>query len=128
MYLSLQVLNSDAILNSFIDIGVQRFTSGDDVVFVFKLWQPDKNIRYVPAVGAVITCDFKKSDNTTVAKTATLPFADDRSIIKFTLTGAETAELISQNIKVQIDEAGVISSAFKQSAIQKVTVDNLGCS
>ena len=127
MYLSLQVLNSDAILNSFQDIGILKFTNGDDVVLIMRLWQPDKNIRYIPASGATITCDFKKSDNTTIAKTATIPFADDRSIIQFTLSNTETPDIITQNLLVEVDEGGSISHAFKQSVIQKVTTDNLGC-
>jgi hypothetical protein len=127
MYLSLKVLNSDATLNSFADIEVQKFTSGSSVTLILRLWQPDKDIRYIPAVGAVISVNFKKSDNTDLAKTASTPFADDKSIIKFELTAAESVDIISQSLSVEVNESGTISHAYKQSVIQKVTTDNTGC-
>ena len=118
--LTLKVLNSDAILNSYINIESLQFTNGSDVELVLKLWQCDKNIRYIPAAGAVITCDFLKSDNSVISKTATFPFAEDRSIIQFSLSAADTAELISQNILIEIVEGAVTKHAFLQNAIQKV--------
>ena len=123
--LTLKVLNSDAILNSYIEIGSLRFTSGSDVDVVLKVWQCEKNIRYIPDVASVITADFLKSDGTTVSKTASFPFADDRSIIKFSLTASETADIISQNLLVQIVEGAVTKHAFLQKAIQKVA--NASC-
>ena len=122
MILTLKVLNSDATLNSFEDIGNYEFVKGSTAVLKLQLFQPDKQIRYVPASGAVITVDFKKSDGTTLTKTATVPFADDRSIAQISLTALETADLISQNLVAKIDEAGVITYAILQGGFQLVSL------
>lgn len=127
MYLSLRVLNSNAILNSFVYIGTQRFVNGDDINLTLRLWQADKDIRYIPEAGATVTCDFMKSDGSIVSKTATFPFSEDRSIIQFALSNTETVDIISQNLLIKVDESGAITHAFAQAAIQKVTTDNLGC-
>lgn len=126
MALSLKVLNSDAILNSFIDIGSLQIYKGADAKLIVQLFQPDKKIRYIPASGAVITIDFLKNDNTVLTKTATYPFADDRSILQFVLSDTETLTVVSQNLLAKIDEAGNISYAGLQMGLQLVPTSQ-GC-
>lgn len=88
-----------------------------------RLWQADKKIRYIPASDAVITVDLKKSDNTTLSKTCTFTFADDRSIIEFSLTDLETAALIGQNLIVKIVEGSETKFASLQFGLQKLILD-----
>jgi hypothetical protein len=126
MFLSLKVLNSDATLNNFQDIGTLQTAKGADAKVVLQLFQPDKKIRYVPTAGAVITIDFKKADNTVLTKTATHPFADDRSIIQVVLSDVETADLISQALVAKIVEGTDISFAILQSGFQMVSLTS-GC-
>lgn len=121
MYLTLQVLNADATLNDFNVIDVQKFSGGADVDFVFRLLQPDKKLRYVPVSGSTISIQFKKSDNTSITKTGTFIFADDRSVFKVSLTSVESATVITQYIKAVLNEAGVISHAILEGAIQRVS-------
>jgi hypothetical protein len=122
MILTLKVLNSDATLNSFEDIGNYEFVKGSTAILKLQLFQPDKHIRYIPVSGATITMDFQKSDNTVLTKTATYPFADDRSIIQISLTAVETALIISQNLVAKLDETGTITYAILQGGLQLVSL------
>lgn len=122
MILELASINSDATLNSFIFIGNHRFVPGDDIELLMIIVQPDKKIRYIPEAGSTIEVDLLKSDDTTLTKAATFPFADDRSIIKFTISAAESADLISQNLVVSITETAGLSRALLQSGLQLVNV------
>lgn len=124
--LTLRVLNSDASLNAFTYSSSASFMKGEDVTLLLMLWQPDKAIRYIPDSGAVITCDFMKSDGTVLTKTATQPFADDRSIIQFALSAVETATLISQNLVVKVVEGSETQFAVLQFGFQLVTLTQ-GC-
>ena len=122
MLLSLKVLNEDATLNNFKDIGSYQTIKGSDAKIILELIQPDRNLRYMPAVGAVITCDFKQSDNTVLTKTATFPFAADRSIIQFDLSDTETALLVSQNLVVKVQEGSVTTYAILQGGFSMASL------
>lgn len=126
MYLNLQVLNSDATLNNFYVLDSQRFSGGANFDLVLRLIQPDKKLRYIPAVGATISITFKKSDNTTITKSGTFVFSEDRSIFKISLSALETPDLISQNLKAVLDESGIISHAILEAPIQKTTTQCQG--
>lgn len=121
MILSLKVLNEDAVLNSWIEIGSAKIIRGADAKIVLQLFQPAWRIRYIPDVATVITMDLLKSDGTTLTKTATFPLADDRSIIQFTLSDTETLTLISQNILVKMVLGADISFAMLQQGLQMVS-------
>ncbi len=124
--LSLKVLNSDATLNNFFELGTLQIVRGEDAKIILQLFQSQKKIRYISAAGATITASFLKSDGTTIDKTASLPFADDRSIIQFDLDETETAELISQNIMVDIEEGAILTKAFLQMGLQVINTSQ-GC-
>lgn len=117
--LTLNILNNAATLNTFFVSGTKEFMAGEDVKLIMRLIQIDLNLRYIPVVGATITIDFKKSDDTILTKTATFPFADDRSIIQVDLTELESADLISQTLIVKLDEAGVTTFATLQSGLKR---------
>lgn len=124
--LTLNILNSDATLNNYIQLQSLSFTGGETLTLNLKLIQIDKSIRYVADVGAVITLDLQNSDGTTLAKTGAFPFADDRSIVQFTFTALETESLISQGISVKIEEGSSVQIASLRGALQK-NVLNEGC-
>jgi hypothetical protein len=109
--LSLEILNKDATLNTFMIKSTFNFVSGETAKIVMRLMQPDLKIRYIPDVAAVITVPLKRSDDTTLTKTATFPFADDRSIIQIELSAAETALVISQNLLVSVTEGANVTIA-----------------
>lgn len=128
MVLTLKVLNEDATLNNWQDMGSStQIVRGADAKLILQLVQSDRKIRYVPLSSAVITMDLINSDQTTLSKTATFPFADDRSIIQFTLTDAETALLISQNLIVEIVEGSNTSIAILQQGLQMISPMQAGC-
>lgn len=122
MILDLEPINDDATLNDYAFMGNFRFVPGDDVILRMVIVQPTKKIRYIPESGATIEFDFLKSDGTNLLKTATFPFADDRSIIQVTLTTAETATLISQNLIAKVTESGNITRAWLQNGFQLVNI------
>lgn len=127
MILTLKVLNDDATLNNWQEIGIAQVVRGSDAKINLQIFQADRKIRYVPSVSAVITADFLNSDGTTLSKTATFPFADDRSIIQLSFTDAETVSLIGQNIVVEIQEGSNTSIAILQMGLQMISAQQAGC-
>lgn len=124
--LSLRVIDKASTLNNFSFKSSITFAGGETVTLRLVLWQADKQIRYIPASGAVITLDLRKSDETVITKTATQPFADDRSVIEISLTSVESAAIISQNLAATITESGSTTIAVLENAIQKVVLTG-GC-
>lgn len=119
MYLGLKVLNSDAVLNNFEELNTVSIVRGADAKVVMRLVQPaHKGLRYVPASGATFSITLQNSDGTTLVKTPTQPFADDRSILQITLSEAETAALISQGLNVEMNEGAEKTFAVLQSGLQ----------
>lgn len=128
MNLTMKVLNEDATLNNWVDMGGSaQIARGADAKLILQLIQVDRKIRYVADAAAVITMDFLKSDGTTLSKTATFPFSDDRSIIQIVLSDAETADLISQNLVAEVVEGSNTSIAILQGGLQMVSPSQAGC-
>lgn len=128
MVYGLRVLNSDATLNNFMDVGTANVYKGTDAVVILQLIQPEKkNIRFIPSNSAVITVDLVNADNTVNTKTATIPFADDRSIIQLSLSAADTMTLISQNLVAKIVDGGLTSYAVLQVGLKMATLASQGC-
>lgn len=121
--LTLDIVSKSPQLNSFSLNKNFQFASGEDVKVTMRLYQPDLGIRYVPDSGATITIDLKKSDNTTLTKTCSFTFADDRSIIEFSLTAAESALVISQNLVVKLLEGSTTQFAILQYGLTRVVAD-----
>ena len=128
MVLGLNVLNSDSTINSYRLLGSAQIIRGADATIRLQLTQPEKeNIRYMPASGATFEITLLNSDGTTLVKTPTQPFSgtpSDSSILELTLTAAETATLISQNLNVKVTEGAVVSYAVLQAGFQVVTLNS----
>ena len=121
--LTLDIVSKNPQLNSFTLSKNFAFAAGEDVKVIMRLFQPDLNIRYVPDVAAVITIALKKSDGTTLSKTCAFTFADDRSIIEFTMSAAETATVIGQNLVVNIVEGSTTQIAVLQYGLTRNITD-----
>ena len=121
--LTLKVLNSDAQLNTFLTYSSASLISGEDATIVLRIHDVNKDLRYIPTTGATFTIDLLNSDGTTLTKTPTNPFTDDRSIISFDITAAESANLISQNITLSINESGSIKIANLNNGLSKTTLN-----
>lgn len=126
MILDLKVINSDATLNNFFYLEDIEFVPGTPLKFLIQVIRKDLPIRFIPEVGATITCDFLKSDGTTLTKSGSFKFADDRSILEFSLTDVETTLLIGQNITVTIEELASEHVAILKSGL-KVAFKTGGC-
>lgn len=118
--LTLDIVSKLPQLNSFFVTKNQAFASGETVKVIMRLWQSERNIRYIPISSAVITVDLKKSDNTVLTKTCAFTFADDRSIIEFNLTAVESAAVIGQNLVVKIVEGSEVQIALLQFGLSKI--------
>lgn len=121
--LTLDIVSRNPQLNTFMLSKNFQFASGEDVKVIMRLFQSDLGIRYIPLVGATITIALLNSDGTTLSKTCAFTFADDRSIIEFSLSAAESALVISQNLVVNVVEAGSTKIAVLQYGLTKVITD-----
>lgn len=121
--LTLDIVSKNPTLNAFTLSKNFQFASGEDVKVTMRLFQSDLGIRYVPDASGVITIDLKKSDNTVLTKTCAFTFADDRSIIEFSLSAAESALVISQNLIVKLVEGGNTQFAVLQYGLTRVIPD-----
>jgi hypothetical protein len=125
MVLALQMLNEDATLNNFMKIGSAQFIPGTPVKLVMRLMQTARDLRYVPDAAATFAMTLQNSDGTTLAKVPTFLDSGDRSLITVSLTGPETALLISQNLQVNVTEPSGVSAAQVQQGLQNA--NSLGC-
>ena len=121
--LTLEILSKNPQLNTFTVQKQQSFVSKETVRVVMRLMQSDLGIRYVPSLSAVITIDLKRSDNTTLTKTCTSTFADDRSVIEFSLTDVESETVIGQNLVVKVVDGSSVQFAVLQYGLAKVIAD-----
>lgn len=118
MILKIQMLNEDATLNNFQDIGSAQFAPGVALKLVMRLQQTQRDLRYVPDAAATFSMDFLLSDNTTLTKVPTFLDAGDRSLLVVELTDVETELLIGQNLVVEVTEPGGVSVASLPQALQ----------
>lgn len=127
MFLRLKIINSDATLNTFFEVGTAQIVPGSDAIIRMQLIQPQKNdLRYIPKASATFEIDLLKSDGTTLTKSLTQPFSaspEDRSILELVLDETETANLITQNLNVKVTEGSDISFAVVQTGMQIVPLN-----
>lgn len=125
--LTAKILNSQASLNNFKEIGSLEFIIGEEVKLVFRLFDPQFDLRHIPDAAAIVKLTFNKlSDFTTFEKTATVLDSGDRSIQYVTLTDLETADLIGGNVLFEVDVLGdgsQIQKGIIYNALSKVIQD-----
>ena len=120
------MLNEDATLNNFVNVGSAQFTPNFPVKFVMRLIQQVRDLRYVPSASATFSITFKLSDGTTLTKTPTFLDAGDRSLLTVSLSASETQLLIGQNLSVTVTDGSDVSAASLQNAIQNIHA-SMGC-
>jgi hypothetical protein len=111
--ISAKLLNSQASLNDFFEVGAIEFIPGENVTIAFQIHLVEKEIRYIPPVAATITLSFVNSDGDSFDKTATVIDADDRSMWKVVLSQVETETLAGQNVEGSLDVNGDASVIYK---------------
>lgn len=108
-----KVLNSDAVLNNFKEIGSLEFINGEQKTLNIQLFETELNLRYVPPTTCIVTLTFNKSGGTTLSKVAGVLDSGDRSLRTVTLSEIETATVIGGNVQISLDILGDASEIRK---------------
>ena len=101
-----KLLNSNAALNDYSYIGTISFIPGENVKISFQIFDDQSGNRYIPPVGATITCTLIDVDGNPIEKTAALVSADDRSMWTFTLSQTDSEDIVGMNIEGELDVNG----------------------
>lgn len=107
-----KMLNSEATLNNFIEIGALEFIAGEELTVVVRLFDDQIGLRYIPVSTCIPTFTLNKSDGDTLSKTGSHN-DDDRSIVTFELSETETLDLLGGNMKISLDLLGDATSIKK---------------
>jgi len=129
MTLTGKMLNSEAELNSFKEVGSVDFMPGANLKIVFMLFNPQEGIRYVPGAAAEVKVTLPTA-NGELEKDASFLDAGDRSLIELELSQAETEELTGGNLTFIVDELGdgsVITKGYIQLALRRMTAGESCC-
>lgn len=110
--LTLKVLNEAASLNDFKESTSYSFLKGTDFTLIMRIYDTSTGIRRVLDEDDEVTINLTTSTGTDLEKTATFPFAGDRSIIKIEVTDTESENLLGGNIVAEILEDAT-SKIFK---------------
>lgn len=131
MKLSVKLLNSDARLNDFYELKQLVIGKGDTAKLVIRLEDAEKQLRYIPAVGAQVQLTIsrfpeyfatvagtRETRDFTVQGNMQAPFSEDRSIWSFDLTIDQTQNIATSGIRVTLTESGQVKNAIVPFAIQ----------
>lgn len=119
MTLTAKILNSDASLNSWKEIGSLDFQPGESQTLVLRLWDKSEDIRYIPPSGTTMTVTFN-TGTSTLDKIATLN-SDDRALATVALSATETENLIGGNFTFTLDEGGgTIRKGVVRNGMRKI--------
>lgn len=119
-----KILNSDATLNNFKEIGSLDFIPGAETKLVIRLQDTQLDLRHIPPATATIKLIFNQTDGSTLEKTTT-EFADDRSMQFITLEEAETDLLLGGNFTMEIDvlgDASKIEKGIVSNGLRKIVI------
>lgn len=116
-----KILNSAATLNNFTEIGSLEFIGGEQLTVFVRISDSQIGLRYIPPVTNITTFTINKSDGTTFDVVAT-PLADDRSIMSFSISELESADMLGGNVRISLDilgdgteiKKGLIANAFSR--------------
>ncbi len=100
-----KVLNSDATLNHFHEVGSLEFISGEQLDLVVRLWDTQADQRYIPPVTNITTFTLNNSDTSQTNITGAA-LSDDRSIITVVLSEIQTSTLLGGNVNFSLDILG----------------------
>lgn len=123
--LSPKIINSDFVLNDFDIISVKSFIPGEAFTLAIRLYQSERDLRYIPVSGSTVNIKFSKTDGTLLTKAASIN-ADDRSLMSVSISSSESTDLIGGTILVELTESGLLSSGMIYGGLQKIVSDT-GC-
>lgn len=129
MLLGARILNDVQNVNSYDKADVAQFTKGDPATVYFQLvdLSVDKAVdgynppgrRYVPAVGAVLSCVVECIDsNIQITRFATQPFvSDDRSIWALQFQASDKVQGTA-NIRITLTEGSTVRTGLIKHALR----------
>lgn len=132
MKLGIQMLNSDATLNSFRVIQNQKINQGESLSIVFQLIDKDQSgVRFLPSTSATAFVEIARFPDVvatgqnqrnqvdySVRRNAGMLFpSDDRSIWSMPLSTMDTANMMSSNIRVTVTDGNNTYIAVLSMAI-----------
>lgn len=122
MNLTAKILNSDAVLNSWREIGSLDFQPGESQTLQLRIFDLSEGIRYTPPSGTTMTVTFNTTTGT-LEKIATLN-SDDRALATIALTPSETQDMIGGNFTFSLDEGGgTIRKGVVRNGLRKIMTD-----
>lgn len=122
------VLNSDATVNNFKEIGSKQFIPGEQFTLVVRLFNNELDLRYIPPVTTLRSITFNNRDGSTLTKSNAdiTVFTDDRSIMSVVISEAESLELSSGNFSFELDILGDGSEIRKGIVLSGLSPNNEG--
>jgi len=106
------LLNSEASLNNFIQIGSVSYSPGEAVKVAFRLINDQLDIRLIPGATATVSVDIANADGTTTTKSATVISADDRSMWSIDLDTTDTQNISGSNMEITLTDGADIKKAI----------------
>ena len=118
MRLGIKMLNSSSTLNDLKFINQVSINQGDTATVMFQLIDLDTNQRYIPSASSSVMAKIASSNSANVLnKIASVQFADDKSVVKFSLSSDETKLLGSVNLQITLTEGSEVKSFVASSVI-----------
>jgi hypothetical protein len=131
MKLGIQLLNSDATLNSFRVIQNQKINQGESLNLVFQLVDKESGNRFVPTTSASALVEIPRFPDVmatgsnqrqqvdfSVRRQAAMAFpSDDRSIWTIPLSSLDTANMMSSNLRVTVTDGNSTYIALLSMAL-----------
>jgi hypothetical protein len=138
MKLGIQLLNSNATLNSFRVMQNQKINQGESLSIVFQLLDKETGNRFMPSASATALVEIPRftdvvgtSSNQrqlidySVRRQAAMLFpSDDRSIWSLPLSSNDTSNMMSSNIRVTVTDGNSTMIATLSMALVVTRSEN----
>ena len=116
------LLNSSATLNDFFELSALEYTPGSDFVVNVRLTQRERpdELRYIPEAGATLNIILPGKNGTDLT-VAMAEFPEDRSMWTGNVTGAQSENLASGNITIELTES-TLKKGVIQNGLQLIVI------
>lgn len=124
-----KILSNVASANLFDKVELAKLRASNAESIYFRLWQTDRDERYVPASGSTMQVKFLRGSdvsatptNQTTTVAASNPFSGDTSIWKIDLTITQVDKIVSGGMQIVLVESAVTKTIFVSDVISKVNI------
>jgi hypothetical protein len=122
MVLVFKLLDEVKDVNSFVEVDRKRIVKGNATPVYFRLMQDKSDsekdlLRFIPQAGATVTVKFNHIDSEKVlVRSATMPYADDRSIWKVDLLTTDS-NIAHDDMHVTLTQGSSVEDVLAISSI-----------